>query len=82
MVFGNKFFGGGTEDTNGISHSWEAIRAKLQQIINAEDKTKPLSDDKIRQRLAEAGIENLARRTIAKYRNILNIPAAKYRKKY
>ena len=77
-----KFFSGGTEDANGQARSWEAIRAKLQQIIDEEDKTKPLSDDKIRQKLAEAGIENLARRTIAKYRNILNIPAARFRKKY
>jgi RNA polymerase sigma-54 factor len=54
----------------------------LQQIIDAEDKTKPLSDDKIRMKLAEAGINNLARRTIAKYRKLLNIPTARFRKKY
>lgn len=77
-----KFFSGGTEDVNGNSHSWQAIRAKLQQIIDSEDKTKPLSDDKIRKKLAEAGIENLARRTIAKYRKLLNIPPARLRKKY
>jgi RNA polymerase sigma-54 factor len=77
-----KFFSGGTEDVNGKAHSWEAIRAKLQQIIDAEDKTKPLSDDKIRMKLAEAGINNLARRTVAKYRKLLNIPTARFRKKY
>ncbi len=77
-----KFFSGGTEDTKGQEHSWEAIRAKLQQIIDAEDKTKPLSDDQIRKKLAQIGIENLARRTIAKYRKLLNIPAARFRKKY
>ncbi|MHC4395423.1 MAG: RNA polymerase factor sigma-54 [Planctomycetota bacterium] len=77
-----KFFSGGTEDINGNEHSWEAIRAKLQQIIDAEDKTKPLSDDKIRKKLAEYGIKNLARRTVAKYRNLLDIPAARFRKKY
>ncbi len=77
-----KFFSGGTEDVNGNGHSWEAIRAKLQQITDAEDKTKPLSDDQIRKKLAEAGIENLARRTVAKYRKLLNIPAARFRKKY
>ncbi|MCK5472886.1 MAG: RNA polymerase sigma-54 factor, partial [Planctomycetes bacterium] len=63
-------------------HSWEAIRAKLQQIIDAEDKAKPLSDDKICKKLAELGIGNLARRTVAKYRKLLNIPAARFRKKY
>ena len=77
-----KFFSGGTEDVNGREHSWEAIRAKLRQIIDAEDKTKPLSDDQIRKKLAQIGINNLARRTIAKYRKLLNIPAARFRKKY
>jgi RNA polymerase sigma-54 factor len=77
-----KFFSGGTEDENGEGHSWEAIRAQLQQVIDAEDKTKPLSDDHIRAKLAEAGIKNLARRTVAKYRKLLNIPAARFRKKY
>jgi RNA polymerase sigma-54 factor len=77
-----KFFSGGTEDVNGTSLSWEAIRAKLQQIIDAEDKSKPLNDEQIRQKLSEAGIKNLARRTVAKYRKLLNIPAARFRKKY
>jgi len=77
-----KFFSGGTEDVDGERHSWEAIRVKLQQIVDAEDKTKPLSDDQIRQKLAEAGIKNLARRTVAKYRKLLNIPTARFRKKY
>jgi RNA polymerase sigma-54 factor len=77
-----KFFSGGTEDAEGQEHSWEAIRAKLQQIIDEEDKSKPLSDDEIRKKLAEAGINNLARRTIAKYRKLLKIPTARFRKKY
>jgi len=77
-----KFFSGGTEDTEGHEHSWEAVRGKLQQIIDAEDKSKPLSDDHIRKDLAEAGIGNLARRTVAKYRKLLNIPSARFRKKY
>ena len=77
-----KFFSGGMEDGNGNAHSWEAIRAKLQQIIDNEDKAKPLSDDKIRQKLSQAGSGDLARRTIAKYRKLLNIPAARFRKKY
>jgi RNA polymerase sigma-54 factor len=77
-----KFFSGGTEDASGEALSWEAVRAKLQQIIDSEDKTKPLSDDEIRKKLAEMGINNLARRTVAKYRKLLNIPAARFRKKY
>jgi len=77
-----KFFSGGTEDSDGNQYSWEAIRVKLQEIVDNEDKTKPLSDEKIRKKLAEQGIDNLARRTVAKYRKILNIPSARYRKKY
>jgi RNA polymerase sigma-54 factor len=77
-----KFFSGGTEDVSGQAHSWEAIRVKLQQIIDEEDKDKPLNDDQIQKKLAEAGIPNLARRTVAKYRKLMNIPTAKFRKKY
>jgi len=77
-----KFFSGGTEDINGAGLSWEAIRGKLQQIIDSEDKSKPLNDEQIRKKLAELGIKKLARRTIAKYRKLLNIPAARFRKKY
>ncbi len=77
-----KFFSGGTEDINGAGLSWEAIRAKLQQIIDAEDKNKPLNDEQIRKKLAEFGINKLARRTVAKYRKLLNIPSARFRKKY
>ncbi len=77
-----KFFSGGTEDTSGEAHSWEAIRAKLQQIIDEENKAEPLNDDEIRKKLAEAGIPNLARRTVAKYRKLMNIPTARFRRKY
>jgi RNA polymerase sigma-54 factor len=77
-----KFFSGGTKDDTGIEHSWEAIRVQLQNIIEAENKSKPLSDDQIRKKLANSGINNLARRTIAKYRKLLNIPPARLRKKY
>ncbi len=77
-----KFFSGGMEDDSGNARSWEAIRTRLQQIIDAEDKTRPLSDDQIRRKLAEAGIPNIARRTVAKYRKLLNIPTARFRKRY
>ena len=66
----------------GHSYSWEAIRVKLQEIVDNEDKARPLSDDQIRKKLAEAGITSLARRTVAKYRGLLNIPPARLRKKY
>jgi RNA polymerase sigma-54 factor len=77
-----KFFSGGRKDVDGQGHSWEAIRAKLQEIIDSEDKAKPLNDDQIKKMLEKTGINKLARRTVAKYRKLLNIPAARFRKKY
>jgi len=77
-----KFFSGGTNNAAGDSYSWEAIRGKLQQIIDREDKTNPLNDDEICKELAKEGITHLARRTVAKYRKLLSIPSAKLRKKY
>ena len=76
------FFSGGVEAEDGSMTSWDAVKAKLQQIINEEDKSKPLSDDQVKEKLAEMGITNIARRTVAKYRKLLNIPAARFRKKY
>lgn len=67
---------------DGQAHSWEAVRAKLQQIIDEEDKAKPLNDDEILDLLLKGGIKKLARRTVAKYRKLLDIPAARFRKKF
>ncbi len=75
------FFSGGTETESGDAMSWAAIQAKLEQIINEEDKSEPLSDDQLVDKLKEAGIE-IARRTVAKYRKQLNIPPARQRKKF
>jgi RNA polymerase sigma-54 factor len=76
------FFNGGMESEDGKSHSWDAVKAKLQEIVDAEDKSNPLSDDEIKEKLTEAGSANIARRTVAKYRKLLNIPTARFRKKY
>ncbi|MFW6032041.1 MAG: RNA polymerase factor sigma-54 [Phycisphaeraceae bacterium] len=75
------FFSGGTETESGDSMSWAAIQAKLEEIIDAEDKAKPLSDDQLVEELKTHGIE-IARRTVAKYRKQLNIPPARQRKEY
>lgn len=76
------FFSGGMEDDSGTEHSWDAVKAKLQQIVDHEDKSNPLNDDELRAKLEEAGMGTIARRTVAKYRKILNIPTARFRKKY
>lgn len=76
------FFSGGMEDQSGTEHSWDAVKAKLQEIVDNEDKSKPLSDDALRNKLQEVGMGTIARRTVAKYRKILNIPTARFRKRY
>ncbi len=75
------FFSGGTETEDGDAMSWSAVQAKLEQIIKDEDKSAPLSDDALVEKLKEHGIE-IARRTVAKYRKQLNIPPARQRKEY
>jgi RNA polymerase sigma-54 factor len=76
-----RFFSGGTTNSEGEDMSWDAVKEKLKIIIDNEDTGKPLSDDEIVDRLREQGI-NLARRTVAKYRKILNIPTARQRRKF
>lgn len=75
------FFSGGTETDSGDAMSWAAIQAKLEQIIEEEDKSKPLSDDQLVEALKKHGIE-IARRTVAKYRKQLNIAPARQRKQF
>ncbi|MFA5292619.1 MAG: RNA polymerase factor sigma-54 [Phycisphaerae bacterium] len=75
-------FGGGMETDDGGSESFEAIRAKMQQIIDSEDKSKPMSDDAIRKKLEQMGVKDIARRTVAKYRKLMNVPTARFRKKF
>lgn len=60
--------------------SSEAVRAMLKSVIAAEDPRSPLSDQAIAGRLAEKGIK-IARRTVAKYRDMLHIPGAAERMK-
>jgi RNA polymerase sigma-54 factor len=73
------FFSGGTETAAGEGVSWDAVKAKLQEIIETEDKTNPLRDDELVKKLKDQGL-TLARRTIAKYRNLMQIPPARRRK--
>lgn len=75
------FFSGGTETDQGESMSWTAVQAKLKEVIDAEDKNKPWSDDALVDELKKHGIE-IARRTVAKYRKQLNIPPARQRREY
>lgn len=73
------FFSGGTATGAGRDMSWEAVRATLQEIVDNEDKSRPLSDEALSAALKDKGIE-IARRTVVKYRQQLDIPPARRRR--
>jgi RNA polymerase sigma-54 factor len=74
-----RFFVGGTTSADGEEVAWDRVRIKLQEIIDNEDKTKPLSDDAIVEELGKAGI-TVARRTVTKYRKAMNIASSRGRR--
>ena len=73
------FFGSHVATDSGGACSATAIRALIKQLVAAEQPRKPLSDSQITDILGQQGIV-VARRTIAKYRESLQIPAANQRK--
>ena len=75
------FFIGGTQTAEGEDVSWERIKAAMRDIIDNEDKQKPLSDEAISKALSDKGFD-IARRTVAKYRGQLDIPSARMRKQF
>ncbi|NCO03884.1 MAG: RNA polymerase factor sigma-54 [Alphaproteobacteria bacterium] len=74
------FFSTALVSEDGTSHSSTSIQARIQTLINEEDPLKVLSDDKIVDLLKTEGID-LARRTVAKYREGLHIPSSVQRRK-
>ncbi|MDA8261002.1 MAG: RNA polymerase factor sigma-54 [Betaproteobacteria bacterium] len=73
------FFGSHVATDTGGAASSTAIRALIKQLVGAEDGKKPLSDARLAEILGEQGIV-VARRTVAKYRELLNIPPVTLRK--
>lgn len=73
------FFSEGIATDSGEEVSSREVKQIIKDILDAEDKTRPLSDDKLEKILNEKGY-NIARRTVAKYREQLNIPVARLRK--
>ena len=73
------FFSSHVSTENGGECSSTAIRALIKKLVAAETPAKPLSDSKMAELLADQGIK-VARRTIAKYREALNIPPSNQRK--
>jgi RNA polymerase sigma-54 factor len=73
------FFSEGMQTESGEEVSTREIKKILQNCLEAEDKRHPLTDDRLAEILNEKGY-HIARRTIAKYREQLNIPVARMRK--
>lgn len=73
------FFSEGISTDSGEEVSSREVKQIIKELIEQEDKSKPLSDDKLEDLLNQKGY-NIARRTVAKYREQLNIPVARLRK--
>jgi RNA polymerase sigma-54 factor len=75
-----RFFGGASHNkTTGEDIAWERVKQKLLELINTEDKANPLSDEELVDRMVAAGYP-IKRRTVTKYRKMLNIPSSRQRK--
>ena len=79
IVLLKNLFSDSLTNDDGEEVSTKEIKNHLQEVIDNEDKRKPLTDDALVDLLKEKGY-NIARRTIAKYREQLNIPVARLRK--
>lgn len=75
------FFSGGFQNADGADISVHAIRQKIREYIEDEDPRKPLSDEKISAMLEADGLK-VARRTVAKYREQMNILPTNLRRKH
>ena len=79
IVYLKNLFSDSLTNDEGEEVSTKEIKNHLQEIIDKENKKKPLTDDALVTALKEKGY-NIARRTVAKYREQLNIPVARLRK--
>jgi RNA polymerase sigma-54 factor len=73
------FFSEALSTESGEEVSTREVKTILQEFVDAENKQSPLSDDELTEMLQARGY-NIARRTVAKYRELLNIPVARMRK--
>ena len=74
-----RFFVGGTTSADGEEVAWDAIRIRLQEVVDHEDKQNPFSDDDLVKQLAIHGL-TVARRTVTKYRQKMGIPSSRQRR--
>ncbi len=74
-----RFFSEGMLNEDGEEVSTRILKLNLKKIIEEEDSRKPLTDDKLSKLLAKNGVK-ISRRTVAKYRDQMNIPGSRERK--
>ena len=74
------FFSEGITNDKGVEVSTIEIKKELQSIIDNENKSKPFTDDELTKKINEKGYP-IARRTVAKYREMIGAPVARLRKK-
>ena len=79
-IYRKYFFSSALNTTSGEDASARAIKAKLEKMVGDEDDAKPLTDQQIVHLFQEQGIQ-IARRTVAKYRDQLGILPARMRKR-
>lgn len=75
------FFTGGTQTEDGTETSWQTVKDRIEQLVDDEDKSSPKSDEELAEDLRKEGYE-VARRTVTKYRKMLNIPSSRKRREY
>lgn len=76
-----RFFSSGTMSDDGAMISQQAVKDTLRQIVDAEDKDSPFSDDQLVEALGESGV-HIARRTVTKYRKALGIESSSRRRHF
>lgn len=74
-------FDSGVDSVNGQGMAAKSVKRLLADLVSKESPARPYSDQKLSELLAEQGI-NISRRTVAKYRHDINIPASIHRRRY
>ena len=74
-----QFFTGSMTTSSGEEVSTGELKNALKEIVDGEDKKKPFTDDELVELMTKRGYQ-IARRTIAKYRQLLDIPVARLRR--
>ena len=76
------FFTSGTDVDSGGVESQASVKQRIVELVEAEDRKKPLSDDQLAEALKEKHGIRIARRTVTKYRKALGLPSSSQRKQF